>query len=183
MHILSFSKKSLCPEAPLGHAENRSKKTLGSPGGSNKGRIQKLLGGFGKCFSPPLRPPKQILLLMLNHGSNQLFIFPLIEISGPPKGPPSCPRGHFSFPGIFGWCTVHPDQVWSKSDNFHQCGVYHWQLEYLLRPLLDAYLIFWVMEYKAGGLMIHAFNLWGFLARGKIYIILFEGSWQCLKFI
>ena len=69
---------------------------------------------------------------MLNHGWNQPLNIPLIEKSSPPKCPPSGSRGFFSYLGILGWCTVHPDQVWSKSDNFHQCGVYHWQLEYLL---------------------------------------------------
>ena len=72
---------------------------------------------------------------MLNHGWNQPLNIPLIEKSSPPKCPPSGSRGFFSYLGILGWCTVHPDQVWSKSDNFHQCGVYHWQLEYLLREV------------------------------------------------
>ena len=94
-----------------------------------KGPDPKIFGVIWERLWAPLQATQENFWFMLNHGLNQLLIFPLIEISGAPKGPPSGPRGFFSSQGIFGWCTVSPHQVSSKSNNLHQCGVVQWQLE------------------------------------------------------
>ena len=64
-------------------------------------------------FQSPLQATQANFLFMLNHGSNQLFIFPLIEISGPPKGPPHAQEGIFHF-------QVSLGDVLSTLTKFHQ---------------------------------------------------------------
>ena len=98
-----------------------------------KGPDPKIFGVIWERLWAPLQATQENFWFMLNHGLNQLLIFPLIEISGAPKGPPSGPRGFFSSWGILGCCTVHPDPVWSKSEDPLQDRADRWELETLLR--------------------------------------------------
>ena len=126
------SKRFLCAAAPRGHAENLSKKIQGVPEDKKRAGSKNFWRNLGKALGPLSGHPRKILIhaqLWLKSAAH----YPLNRKIKSPKMPPSGSRGFFSYLGILGWCTVHPDQVWSKSDNLHQCGVYHWQLEYLLK--------------------------------------------------
>ena len=100
-----------------------------------KGPDPKIFGVIWERVWAPLQATQENFWFMLNHGLNQLLIFPLIEISGAPKGPPSGPGGFFSSWGILGCCTVHPDPVWSKSEDPLLDRADRWELETLLRLL------------------------------------------------
>ena len=56
----------------------------------------KIFGVIWERLWAPLQATQKNFGFMLNNGLNKLLIFPLIEISGAPKGPPSGLRGFFS---------------------------------------------------------------------------------------
>ena len=60
-----------------------------------EGPNPKTFGVIWERVWAPLQATQENFWFMLNHGLNQLLIFPLIEISGAPKGPPRVHKGFF----------------------------------------------------------------------------------------
>ena len=78
-----------------------------------KGPDPKIFGVIWERLWAPLQATQENFWFMLNHGLNQLLIFPLIEISGAPKGPPLGSKRVFFKLGYLGvlYCPPWPSLV------------------------------------------------------------------------